>query len=145
MTHLRRLGLADTLRTAAPLPVSYAQDVVFCTALTRSAAESCTGSATFQLVPGRYDPTARSGQQIPQPDEGNVLRAVAAAADHPADGLGVGDVSYSHRGSSQDSHRTAREPGCTSPIPPDAPAESATTSRGDSAPPQPGAAWAPRG
>ena len=34
MTHLRRLGLADKLRDAAPLPVAYAQDVIFCSALT---------------------------------------------------------------------------------------------------------------
>jgi 2-polyprenyl-6-methoxyphenol hydroxylase-like FAD-dependent oxidoreductase len=34
MTHLRRLGLADTLRAASPLPVDYSQDVSFCTGLT---------------------------------------------------------------------------------------------------------------
>src|SRR4051812_31467838 len=34
MTHLRRLGLADLLRDASPLPVDYAQDVIFCTGLT---------------------------------------------------------------------------------------------------------------
>jgi hypothetical protein len=33
MEHLRRWGIADRLRAAAPLPVGYAQDVVFCTGL----------------------------------------------------------------------------------------------------------------
>src|ERR1700712_5205813 len=33
MEHLRRWGIADALRAEAPLPVSYAQDVVFCTGL----------------------------------------------------------------------------------------------------------------
>ena len=33
MEHLRRWGIADRLRAAAPLPVSHAQDVVFCTGL----------------------------------------------------------------------------------------------------------------
>ena len=33
MEHLRRWGLADRLRELAPLPVDYAQDVVFCTGL----------------------------------------------------------------------------------------------------------------
>ena len=33
MEHLRRWGIADRLRAAAPLPVDHAQDVVFCTGL----------------------------------------------------------------------------------------------------------------
>ena len=33
MEHLRRWGIADRLRAAAPLPVELAQDVVFCTGL----------------------------------------------------------------------------------------------------------------
>ena len=33
MEHLRRCGIADRLRAAAPLPVEHAQDVVFCTGL----------------------------------------------------------------------------------------------------------------
>ena len=33
MEHLRRWGLADRLRSASPIPVAHAQDVVFCTGL----------------------------------------------------------------------------------------------------------------
>lgn len=33
MEHLRRWGLADRLRERAPLPVSWSQDIVFCTSL----------------------------------------------------------------------------------------------------------------
>ena len=33
MEHLRRWGIADRLRAAAPIPVDHAQDVVFCTGL----------------------------------------------------------------------------------------------------------------
>ena len=51
MTHLRRLGLAGKLRDAAPLPVAYAQDVIFCSALTGH--EVTRFHQAFQLVPGR--------------------------------------------------------------------------------------------
>ena len=33
MTHLRRWGLADEVRAASPLPVEWAQDIVFCSTL----------------------------------------------------------------------------------------------------------------
>src|SRR4051812_35159483 len=33
MEHLRRWGIADRLRAAAPIPVAYAQDIVFVTGL----------------------------------------------------------------------------------------------------------------
>lgn len=82
MTHLRRLGLADALRDAAPLPVDYAQDVIFCTGLTGPAAHELRRFRNaFQLVPGRYGPQPECGQQVPQPVLEEVLRA--AAADHP--------------------------------------------------------------
>jgi 2-polyprenyl-6-methoxyphenol hydroxylase-like FAD-dependent oxidoreductase len=81
MTHLRRLGLADALRAAAPLPVDYAQDVTFCTGLTGpSAHELRTFRHAFQLVPGRYGPQPECGQQVPQPVLEEVLRAAAAEA-----------------------------------------------------------------
>ncbi len=81
MTHLWRLGLADTLRTAAPLPVDYAQDVTFCTGLTgQSAHELRTFRNAFQLVPGRYGPQPECGQQVPQPVLEEVLRAAVAEA-----------------------------------------------------------------
>jgi 2-polyprenyl-6-methoxyphenol hydroxylase-like FAD-dependent oxidoreductase len=82
MTHLRRLGLADLLRDAAPLPVEYGQDVIFCTGLTGpSAHELRRFRNAFQLDPGRYGPQPECGQQVPQPVLEEVLRAVAA--DNP--------------------------------------------------------------
>lgn len=82
MTHLRRLGLADVLREASPLPVDYAQDVIFCTGLTGpSAHELRRFRNAFQLVPGTYGPQPECGQQVPQPVLEEVLRA--AVADNP--------------------------------------------------------------
>ena len=82
MTHLRRLGLADALRKASPLPVDYAQDVIFCTGLTGpSAHELRRFRNAFQLGPGTYGPQPECGQQVPQPVLEEVLRA--AVADNP--------------------------------------------------------------
>ena len=82
MTHLRRLGLADALRDASPLPVEYAQDVIFCTGLTGPAAHELRRFRNaFQLVPGRYGPQPECGQQVPQPVLEEVLRT--AAESHP--------------------------------------------------------------
>ncbi|MDV8147636.1 FAD-dependent monooxygenase [Arthrobacter sp. B10-11] len=81
MTHLRRLGLADALRAAAPLPVEYAQDVIFCTGLAGPSAHGLrTFRQAFQLVPGRYGPQPECGQQVPQPVLEEVLRAAVAKA-----------------------------------------------------------------
>lgn len=81
MTHLRRLGLADALRAAAPLPVDSAQDVTFCTGLAGPAAhEIRTFRHAFQLVPGRYGPQPECGQQVPQPVLEEVLRAAVSEA-----------------------------------------------------------------
>jgi 2-polyprenyl-6-methoxyphenol hydroxylase-like FAD-dependent oxidoreductase len=96
MTHLRRLGLADALRAASPLPVEYAQDVIFCTGLTGPAAHELRRFRNaFQLVPGRYGAQPECGQQVPQPVLEEVLRS--AAAEHPlvtfVTGWSVGDVS----------------------------------------------------
>lgn len=79
MTHLHRLGLADALRKAAPLPVDYAHDVIFCTGLTGPAAHELRRFRNaFQLVSGRYDPQPECGQQVPQPVLEEVLRSAAA-------------------------------------------------------------------
>ncbi|WP_258804563.1 FAD-dependent monooxygenase [Pseudarthrobacter sp. NS4] len=79
MTHLHRLGLADALRRASPLPVDYAQDVIFCTALTGPAAHELRRFRNaFQLNPGRYGPQPECGQQVPQPVLEEVLRDAAA-------------------------------------------------------------------
>ena len=82
MTHLRRLGLADALREASPLPVDYSQDVSFCTALTGPGAHELRRFRNaFQLEPGRYSPQPECGQQVPQPVLEEVLRA--AVVDSP--------------------------------------------------------------
>jgi 2-polyprenyl-6-methoxyphenol hydroxylase-like FAD-dependent oxidoreductase len=73
MTHLRRVGLADELRAAAPLPVSYADSVAFCTSLT--GVELTRFSNAFQLQQGRYLPQPECGQQVAQPVVEQVLRA----------------------------------------------------------------------
>ena len=98
MTHLRRLGLADKLRDAAPLPVAYAQDVIFCSALTGR--EVTRFRQAFQLVPGRYGPQPECGQQVPQPVMEAVLRQ--AAAESPLitllTGLSVEDLDINQGG-----------------------------------------------
>src|SRR5580658_7283735 len=53
MEHLRRWGLAGTLRTAAPLPVAWSQRVTFCESLTGSAITHFTGA--FGLTTERDD------------------------------------------------------------------------------------------
>jgi len=82
MTHLRRLGLADALRAASPLPVEHSQDVIYCTGLTGPVAHELRRFRNaFQLVPGRYGPQPECGQQVPQPVLEEVLRA--AVTDNP--------------------------------------------------------------
>lgn len=76
MEHLRRWGLADRLRAAAPLPVDYAQDVVFCTGLLGH--EITRFRNAFALYPERQEEFAESGQQAPQPVVEEVLREAAA-------------------------------------------------------------------
>lgn len=103
MTHLRRLGLADTLRNAAPLPVSYAQDVIFCSGLTGDSGREITRfRQAFQLVPGRYEQQPECGQQVPQPVMETVLRDAVAGSKLATllTGLTVGDIDYGSQGSS---------------------------------------------
>ncbi|TQM02996.1 FAD-dependent monooxygenase [Pseudonocardia kunmingensis] len=76
MELLRRWGLADRVRAAAPLPVAHAQDVVFCTRLTGH--EITRFPNAFALHPQRRDEFAECGQQIPQPVVEEVLRAAVA-------------------------------------------------------------------
>lgn len=76
MEHLRRWGIADRLRAAAPLPVSYAQDVVFCTGLFGH--EITRFPNAFAMFPDRRDEFAESGQQAPQSVVEQVLRDAAA-------------------------------------------------------------------
>jgi 2-polyprenyl-6-methoxyphenol hydroxylase-like FAD-dependent oxidoreductase len=76
MEHLRRWGIADRLRAAAPLPVSYAQDVVFVTGLFGH--EITRFEHAFGLTTERVDLFAETSQQAPQNVVEEVLRAAAA-------------------------------------------------------------------
>src|SRR5215218_3403412 len=76
MEHLRRWGLADRLRAAAPLPVAHAQDVVFCTGLFGH--EITRFPEAFGLWTEPRQIAAEAGQQAPQPDVEVLLRAAAA-------------------------------------------------------------------
>ena len=73
MEHLRRWGIADALRAAAPLPVSWSQRVTFCESLSGPRITDFDGA--FGLVTGRDERFAESGQQVPQPVVEEVLRA----------------------------------------------------------------------
>lgn len=72
MEHLRRWGLAARLRAAAALPVSWSQDVVFCTALLGT--ELTRFHNVFGLYDGRHEDWAEPGQQVPQPVVERLLR-----------------------------------------------------------------------
>ena len=76
MEHLRRWGLADRLRAAAPLPVAHAQDVVFCTGLFGH--EITRFPEAFGLTATRQELYAEAGQQAPQPLVEQVLRDAVA-------------------------------------------------------------------
>jgi 2-polyprenyl-6-methoxyphenol hydroxylase-like FAD-dependent oxidoreductase len=76
MEHFRRWGLAGRIRAAAPLPVAWSQDVVFCAGLLGK--EITRFGGCFGLAPDRVDLFAESGQQIPQPFVERVLRAALA-------------------------------------------------------------------
>src|SRR5215204_6265634 len=76
MEHLRRWGIADRLREAAPLPVAHAQDVVFCTGLFGH--EITRFDNAFGLWTTPQDIAAEAGQQAPQPLVEQVLREAAA-------------------------------------------------------------------
>jgi 2-polyprenyl-6-methoxyphenol hydroxylase-like FAD-dependent oxidoreductase len=76
MEHLRRWGLADTLRAAAPLPVDHAQDVVFCTGLFGH--EITRFPEAFGLTTTPQELYAEAGQQAPQPLVEQVLRDAVA-------------------------------------------------------------------
>lgn len=76
MEHLRRLGLARTLRAAAPIPVEYAQDVIFCTGLFGHEITRFAGA--FALTTERQEQFAETSQQVPQPLVEEILRTSAA-------------------------------------------------------------------
>jgi 2-polyprenyl-6-methoxyphenol hydroxylase-like FAD-dependent oxidoreductase len=76
MEHLRRWGIADRLRAAAPLPVEHAQDVVFCTGLFGH--EITRFPEAFGLWTSPREVAAEAGQQAPQSLVEQVLRDEAA-------------------------------------------------------------------
>jgi 2-polyprenyl-6-methoxyphenol hydroxylase-like FAD-dependent oxidoreductase len=73
MEHFRRWGIADILREAAPLPVSWSQRVTFCTSLCGERITDFDGA--FGLTTVLDDRFAEAGQQVPQPVVEEVLRA----------------------------------------------------------------------
>src|SRR3954451_21961428 len=76
MEHLRRWGIADRLRAVAPLPVGYAQDVVFCTGLFGH--EITRFPEAFGLWTEPREIAAEAGQQAPQNVVEEVLREAVA-------------------------------------------------------------------
>jgi 2-polyprenyl-6-methoxyphenol hydroxylase-like FAD-dependent oxidoreductase len=73
MEHMRRWGVADALRAAAPLPVAWSQRVTFCESLTGARITDFDGA--FGLTTQRDDRFAEAGQQVPQPVVEEVLRS----------------------------------------------------------------------
>jgi 2-polyprenyl-6-methoxyphenol hydroxylase-like FAD-dependent oxidoreductase len=78
MEHLRRWGIAERLRDAAPLPTDWSQDVVFCTSLTGRELARFTG--VFGLAAAR-DRFPELGQQAPQYILEDILREVVTELD----------------------------------------------------------------
>ncbi|MCU4298327.1 2-polyprenyl-6-methoxyphenol hydroxylase [Brevibacterium permense] len=80
MSLLAGIGLAERVRETAALPVSYSQDVIFCTSLRGH--ELRRFHQAFQLIDGDYGLSPECGQQIPQPQVEQVLREAAAQSEH---------------------------------------------------------------
>jgi 2-polyprenyl-6-methoxyphenol hydroxylase-like FAD-dependent oxidoreductase len=86
MEHFRRWGIADRIRAAAPVPVSWSQSVMAATSLTGSELtrfDDCLGLST-----GSVEAYAEASQQIPQPAVEQVLRDVAGELDDVTLALG---------------------------------------------------------
>ncbi len=80
MEHLRRWGLADAVRQAAPLKVAWSQRVTFCETLSGKRITDFDGA--FGLTTRRDERFAEPGQQVPQPVVEEVLRAHVAHVAH---------------------------------------------------------------
>jgi 2-polyprenyl-6-methoxyphenol hydroxylase-like FAD-dependent oxidoreductase len=72
MELLRRWGIADELRAAAPLPVAWSDEVCFCTTVTGTEVTRIGGCFGLDLVGS--DLVAEAGQQVSQPVVEEVLR-----------------------------------------------------------------------
>ncbi|TNM38522.1 FAD-binding protein [Nocardioides albidus] len=79
MEHLRRLGVAEELRAAAPLSVDWSQRVTFCDTLTGSAVVDFDGA--FGLGASSLELAAERGQQVGQPVLEDVLRGHLVGLD----------------------------------------------------------------
>lgn len=77
MEHFRRWGLADTLRTRAPLPVTWSDEAVFATSLLGR--EITRFHHCFGLELTGSDLVAEPGQQVPQPVVEQLLRDTVLA------------------------------------------------------------------
>jgi 2-polyprenyl-6-methoxyphenol hydroxylase-like FAD-dependent oxidoreductase len=86
MQHLRRLGLAGRLRERAPLPVSWSQDVVFCTALAGRELSRFTGVLGLAAEGDRFP---EPGQQAPQYVLEELLRDAVLETDACTLGTGL--------------------------------------------------------
>ncbi len=80
MEHLRRWGVADQLRAAAPLPVAWSQRVTFCESLSGRRITDFPGA--FGLTCERDERFAEPGQQVPQPVVEEVLRGHIRRGGH---------------------------------------------------------------
>ncbi len=74
--HLRRWGIVDRLRAAAPLPVAWSQDVLFADSLLGDEITRFPGA--FGLLDREKGLSAETGQQAPQPVVEEVLRSAVA-------------------------------------------------------------------
>ena len=72
MEHLRRWGVADALRQAAPLPLAWSQRVTFCESLAGPRITDFDNA--FGLTTERDERYVEAGQQVPQPVLEEVLR-----------------------------------------------------------------------
>jgi 2-polyprenyl-6-methoxyphenol hydroxylase-like FAD-dependent oxidoreductase len=78
MEHFRRWGLADTLRSRAPLPVAWSDEAIFCTSLLGR--EITRFDRCFGLELAGSELVAEPGQQVAQPLVEQVLREAVAAS-----------------------------------------------------------------
>ena len=99
MEYLRRWGVADALREAAPLPVAWSQRVTFCESL--SGRRITDFERRVRADDRRDDRFAESGQQVPQPVLEEVLRS------HLRDRPGV-ELRLGHRADRPDPGRRRR-------------------------------------
>ena len=79
MEHMRRWGLAEELRKAAPLPRDYSNDILFVTRLTGHLLTRFTD--VFASTPVRRDEFPEPSQQVPQYVVEEVLREAVSRSD----------------------------------------------------------------